>query len=334
MILLNVLSKHLLVLIFFFGRLTSSFVLRSPLPRLAPSKTFATSDSSSTPSEEEISSESIANFKNNFGKKSPATHGLGSSRSPPSHRKAAGISGSGSATIHVCTNCGAESVKWTGKCFTCNEWNTVQPVEVERGGGGDGGGRVEPKWARKGYQYGGGAGNGDDDIFDYEGASPLDRKRQRKPAGGGGRLGGGTGGAGNNWIASPSQQFGGERGARRFHSSYVPESLPTVAREDSMSRGRTKIPNNDELNAVLGGGFMSGSLTLIGGDPGVGKSTLMLQAVGEQAIESSDGNGVARFAEVGIGMGQGKVSNQKIQSPFLYHVWFNVCPRVTDTTSL
>ena len=33
----------------------------------------------------------------------------------------------------------------------------------------------------------------------------------------------------------------------------------------------------DELDRVLGGGFVNGSLTLIGGEPGIGKSTLILQ---------------------------------------------------------
>ncbi len=35
----------------------------------------------------------------------------------------------------------------------------------------------------------------------------------------------------------------------------------------------------DEFNRVLGGGLVPGSLVLIGGDPGIGKSTLMLQAL-------------------------------------------------------
>ncbi len=35
--------------------------------------------------------------------------------------------------------------------------------------------------------------------------------------------------------------------------------------------------NDDELNRVLGGGLVPGSLVLIGGEPGIGKSTLMLQ---------------------------------------------------------
>ncbi|WP_317366947.1 DNA repair protein RadA [uncultured Tyzzerella sp.] len=46
-------------------------------------------------------------------------------------------------------------------------------------------------------------------------------------------------------------------------------------------RTKTKI---GELDRVLGGGIVQGSLTLVGGDPGIGKSTLLLQiceAIGE-----------------------------------------------------
>lgn len=41
---------------------------------------------------------------------------------------------------------------------------------------------------------------------------------------------------------------------------------------------RMKMPSG-ELNRVLGGGLVSGSLTLIGGEPGIGKSTLLLQNI-------------------------------------------------------
>ena len=42
------------------------------------------------------------------------------------------------------------------------------------------------------------------------------------------------------------------------------------------SEARLNTKNN-ELNRVLGGGIVTGSLTLLGGEPGIGKSTLMLQ---------------------------------------------------------
>ncbi|MCR8645827.1 DNA repair protein RadA [Paenibacillus sp. N1-5-1-14] len=37
------------------------------------------------------------------------------------------------------------------------------------------------------------------------------------------------------------------------------------------------VTSNEELNRVLGGGIVPGSLILVGGDPGIGKSTLLLQ---------------------------------------------------------
>ena len=43
---------------------------------------------------------------------------------------------------------------------------------------------------------------------------------------------------------------------------------------DQEERIKTKI---EELDRVLGGGIVPGSLLLVGGDPGIGKSTLLLQ---------------------------------------------------------
>ena len=43
---------------------------------------------------------------------------------------------------------------------------------------------------------------------------------------------------------------------------------------DEDERMKTGI---DELDRVLGGGIVPGSLVLVGGDPGIGKSTLLLQ---------------------------------------------------------
>ena len=42
-----------------------------------------------------------------------------------------------------------------------------------------------------------------------------------------------------------------------------------------------------ELDRALGGGFVEGSATLIGGDPGIGKSTLLLQAAAKMALAGS-----------------------------------------------
>ena len=44
-----------------------------------------------------------------------------------------------------------------------------------------------------------------------------------------------------------------------------------------------KMANIGEFDRVLGGGLVAGSATLIGGDPGIGKSTLLLQVVARMA---------------------------------------------------
>lgn len=85
------------------------------------------------------------------------------------------------------------------------------------------------------------------------------------------------------------------------------QEVKKVSTKATASRLMTKIGNNDpvklnevkaekekrivtpfeELNRVLGGGIVPGSLVLIGGDPGIGKSTLMLQITGALAKEHS-----------------------------------------------
>ncbi|PRO64635.1 DNA repair protein RadA [Alkalicoccus urumqiensis] len=52
-----------------------------------------------------------------------------------------------------------------------------------------------------------------------------------------------------------------------------PEPITKIERREE-ARSSTHI---DELNRVLGGGIVPGSLVLVGGDPGIGKSTLLLQ---------------------------------------------------------
>jgi DNA repair protein RadA/Sms len=55
-------------------------------------------------------------------------------------------------------------------------------------------------------------------------------------------------------------------------------SVVPVRISDVVFSHETRIDTHDqELNRVLGGGLVPGSLTLIGGEPGIGKSTLMLQ---------------------------------------------------------
>ena len=60
-------------------------------------------------------------------------------------------------------------------------------------------------------------------------------------------------------------------------SSTQRSNKPAAIHEIVYSEENRLITPDKELNRVLGGGIVSGSIILIGGEPGIGKSTLMLQ---------------------------------------------------------
>lgn len=104
-------------------------------------------------------------------------------------------------TLHICTNCQAQYVRWEGKCANCGEWNTIVKTEV----------------------------------------SKSNSSKSTNPA------------FGRASLPLPINQI----------------SAPQIARFDT--------PFDSELSRVLGGGIVPGAIMLIGGQPGIGKSTLMLQ---------------------------------------------------------
>jgi len=81
--------------------------------------------------------------------------------------------------------------------------------------------------------------------------------------------------AGGSWVQLVEERSSPSRSTRRVAvASARPRALKDISMERD-DRVRTEI---GELDRVLGGGVVRGSLVLIGGDPGVGKSTLLLQA--------------------------------------------------------
>lgn len=101
-------------------------------------------------------------------------------------------------TTFFCSNCGAESSKWIGKCPSCNEWNT--------------------------------------------------------------------------YIEEPKVKLKSESNIKRNNPSTA-----KLLSEINISPEPRLNSKSIELNRVLGGGIVPGSVILIGGEPGIGKSTLMLQ---------------------------------------------------------
>ena len=75
-------------------------------------------------------------------------------------------------------------------------------------------------------------------------------------------------------IITKDTSSGGSRGSGFFSSrTSKPEPLSAIkfSEEERISLG------NAELDRILGGGLVEGSVILIGGEPGIGKSTLSLQ---------------------------------------------------------
>lgn len=76
----------------------------------------------------------------------------------------------------------------------------------------------------------------------------------------------------NTFLEVARDPRGGRRQATHA-SALAPQQLCDVSGEETPRLGLSM----SECNRVLGGGIVPGSLVLIGGDPGIGKSTLLLQ---------------------------------------------------------
>ena len=67
----------------------------------------------------------------------------------------------------------------------------------------------------------------------------------------------------------------GKSGRGLLDSDSAPVAISEI---EALEEPRIHLPS-EELNRVLGGGLVAGSLTLLGGEPGIGKSTLLLQNI-------------------------------------------------------
>lgn len=86
----------------------------------------------------------------------------------------------------------------------------------------------------------------------------------------------------NTFVEEPAAKTGGGRtaGRRISKTAAKPAYLSEISIED-----HDRMPTGfQELDRVLGSGIVAGSLVLVGGDPGIGKSTLLLQVCRNLAL--------------------------------------------------
>jgi DNA repair protein RadA/Sms len=89
----------------------------------------------------------------------------------------------------------------------------------------------------------------------------------------------------NQWdtmVELTSEQIKFIKSASKSSNFIEQKATPiTQIQEDNVARFSS---GSSELDLVLGGGIVTGSLTLIGGSPGIGKSTLLLKIAGNLAV--------------------------------------------------
>jgi len=89
----------------------------------------------------------------------------------------------------------------------------------------------------------------------------------------------------NSMVEEVEKVVANRRGAfAHSEGTQVAEKPVSIKAIETVNEARIFTDSN-ELNRVLGGGIVRGSLVLIGGDPGIGKSTLLLQVSSQLAVK-------------------------------------------------
>jgi DNA repair protein RadA/Sms len=141
--------------------------------------------------------------------------------------------------IFTCQKCGGQSAKWLGRCPECGEWNSF----------------VEETYTTVP------AGMAAEEASGGKGMTALRASLAVQSNM--------TLGAADGLEVIPA--WGGAK--------KVSHSKPKKLAEISTDQTERNPTNYSELDRVLGGGVVGGSLVLIGGDPGIGKSTILMQAL-------------------------------------------------------
>ena len=80
-----------------------------------------------------------------------------------------------------------------------------------------------------------------------------------------------------SWNSFTEETISADRGKKSDTGQKRETQGPSVLKNISLEQDKRISSEIGELDRVLGGGIVAGSLVLVGGDPGIGKSTLLLQ---------------------------------------------------------
>src|SRR3954469_3655680 len=86
-----------------------------------------------------------------------------------------------------------------------------------------------------------------------------------------------------NSLVEDVEEVGGSRSDAAITVHQAAADVPLPIGDVDVTECAPRPTGIDELDRVLGGGLVPGSVTLLGGEPGIGKSTLLLQALAGQA---------------------------------------------------
>lgn len=89
----------------------------------------------------------------------------------------------------------------------------------------------------------------------------------------------------NSFVEEPVKM---SMAGKRITMGVREDSKPMSVSEINLKEDDRLTTDIAELDRVLGGGIVAGSLTLVGGDPGIGKSTLLLQVCQKLAAKKTD----------------------------------------------
>lgn len=139
--------------------------------------------------------------------------------------------------IFFCESCGTEHIKWMGRCTSCKEWNTIKPFRQARVTSTS----LDPRALAQ-------------LSSSSTSLAPTTPRTKESPL---------STFQSNRWVVGND-----------FQTNAVLTPMTSISEMGSVERIELF---SEEMNRVLGGGLVKGSVVLMAGEPGVGKSTLLLQ---------------------------------------------------------